>query len=84
MRSTALKVASAHLANHPIAALHPHQPLIVSRRGGANLLNAKRRTIGAGRKEYKAADALQTHVNHLYHRAGFMNGSTHSGLYASA
>lgn len=60
--------------------LHPHQPLIMSRRGGAYELNTKRRTLlGSGRKDYKAADALQTYVTRLYRRAGFKNASSHSG-----
>lgn len=56
-----------------------HQPLVLSRRGGAYELNTKRRTIEAGRKDYKAADALQSYVTKLYHRAGFKRGSSHSG-----
>lgn len=59
--------------------LQPHHPLIMSRRGGAFELNTKRRTIGAGRKDYKAADALQAYVTRLYHRAGFKDASSHSG-----
>ncbi len=67
---------------HPVRyrGLLPYEPLLYSSRGGALSQNTKRRTLSTGeRRDYKACDALQSHITKLYQRAGLLGGSSHSG-----
>lgn len=60
--------------------LRPNLPLILKRNGYPYELNTKRRTLDSGeRRDYLAADSLQSYVTKLYKLAGIKGGSSHSG-----
>ena len=55
-------------------------PLFITRKGAKFELNKKRRTLKTGeRREYWAADSLQSYITRLYAKAGIKLGSSHSG-----
>ena len=55
-------------------------PLFITRKGTKFELNTKRRTLETGeRREYLAADSLQSYITRLYAKAGIKGGSSHSG-----
>lgn len=60
--------------------LMPATKLILTWKGGAYELNAKRlKNAGGEPVEYAAADSLQTYIKGLYRAAGFPLASSHSG-----
>ena len=60
--------------------LRPDLPLFITRKGTKFELNKKRRTLKTGeRREYWAADSLQSYITRLYKKAGISLGSSHSG-----
>ncbi|MBM5575791.1 site-specific integrase [Deefgea sp. CFH1-16] len=60
--------------------LRPKLPVILKRNGYPYELNTKRRTLDSGeRRDYLAADSLQSYVTKLYKQAGIKGGSSHSG-----
>lgn len=55
-------------------------PLFITRKGAKFELNSKRRTLETGeRRDYLAADSLQSYITRLYRKAGIKGGSSHSG-----
>lgn len=60
--------------------LRPDLPLFITRKGAKFELNTKRRTLKTGeRRDYLAADSLQSYITRLYAKAGIKGGSSHSG-----
>lgn len=60
--------------------LRPDSKLVLTFKGFAFSMNAKRRVSYSGEQiDYAACDALQSHVSKLYRNAGIKGGTSHSG-----
>jgi len=57
----------------------PHTKLVLTHKGRAFEMAAKRRELDSGPMEYRACDALQQTMSRLYRQAGIKLGSSHSG-----